>query len=70
MVLGGIAPAGWTDVRDAEGGYQVFLPGAVTKGQPQLAGPVPAGVQMTLYAGTGPASCGCPFVSVPGRNTW
>lgn len=47
------APSGWTDVRDAEGGYQVFLPGTVTKGQPQLAGPLPAGVQMTLFAGTG-----------------
>lgn len=46
-------PTGWTDVKDADGGYQVFLPGAVAKGQPQLAGPVPAGVQMTLYAGTG-----------------
>jgi len=46
-------PAGWTDVRDTEGGYQVFLPGALTKGQPQLAGPVPAGVQMTLFAGPG-----------------
>lgn len=46
-------PPGWTDVRDAEGGYQVFLPGTITKGQPQLAGPLPAGVQMTLYAGPG-----------------
>lgn len=46
-------PPGWTDVRDAEGGYQVFLPGTLAKGQPQIAGPLPAGVQMTLFAGPG-----------------
>jgi hypothetical protein len=47
------APKGWTDVRDTEGGYQVFLPGTLTKGQPQLAGPIPQGVQMTFFAGPG-----------------
>jgi hypothetical protein len=42
-------PAGWTDVRDTEIGFQVFLPGQVTKGQRMVNGKPSPGAN--LYGG-------------------